>query len=64
MISDEDLTAFQGDTRGSKILYIELENDEDKPEVVPFPTRNFDKEFATTDKSVVERIYAQFHQEL
>lgn len=64
MISDEDLTAFQGDTRGSKILYIELENDEDKPEVVPFPTRNFDKEFATTDESVVERIYAQFHQEL
>ncbi len=64
MISDEDLKQFQGDTRGSKILYVELENDEDKPEVVQFPVKNFDKEFATTDESVTERIYAQFHQEL
>lgn len=64
MIDDEDLTAFQGDTRGSKILYVELENDEDEPKVVPFPVRNFDKEFSTTDESVIERIYSQFHQEL
>ena len=64
MISDEDLTQFQGDTRGSKILYVELENDEDEPKVVPFPTKNFDKDFEVTDKSVTERIYAQFHQEL
>ena len=41
-----------------------MENDEDKPEVVQFPTRNYDKEFSVTDTSVVERIYAQFHQEL
>lgn len=64
MISDEDLRDFQGDTRASKILYVELENDEDKPEVVPFPTRNFDKEFTVTETSTTERIYAQFHQEL
>lgn len=64
MISDEDLKAFQGDTRGSKILYVELENDEDKPEVVEFPVKNFDKEFSVTETSVTERIYAQFHQEL
>lgn len=64
MIADEDLKEFQGDTKGSKILYIELENDEDEPKVVPFPIRNFDKEFATTDESVIERIYSQFHQEL
>lgn len=64
MIDDEDLKGFQGDTKGSKILYVELENDEDEPKVVPFPTRNFDKEFATTDESVIERIYSQFHQEL
>lgn len=64
MISDEDLTAFQGDTKGSKILYVELENNEDKPEIIPFPTRNFDKEFTATDESVIERIYSQFHQEL
>ena len=64
MISDEDLKAFQGDEKLGKILCVELENDEDKPEVVAFPSRNFDKEFTATDESVVERIYAQFHQEI
>ncbi len=64
MISDEDLKEFQGDTKGSKILYVELENDEDEPKVVQFPVRNYDKEFTVTDASVIERIYAQFHQEL
>lgn len=64
MISDDDLRAFQGDTKGSKILYVELESDEDEPKVVPFPVRNFDKEFTATDESVVERIYSQFHQEI
>ena len=64
MISDEDLRAFQGDTKGSKILYVELENDEDEPKVVPFPAKNFDKEFSTTEESVISRIYSQFHQEI
>jgi hypothetical protein len=64
MIEDEDLRAFQGDENASKILYVELENDEDKPEIVEFPSRNFDKDFSVTDASVIERIYAQFHQEL
>lgn len=64
MISDEDLRQFQGDERSSKILYVELDDDEDKPEVVEFPTKNYDKEFSVTDASVIERIYAQFHQEL
>lgn len=64
MISDEDLLQFQGDENTAKILAVELENEEDKPEVVAFPTRNFDKEFTVTDTSVIERIYAQFHQEL
>lgn len=64
MITDEDLKEFQGDTKGSKILYVELEDDEDKPEVVQFPVRNYDKEFTATEASVTERIYAQFHQEL
>lgn len=64
MISDEDLREFQGDEKSSKILYVELENDEDEPKVVQFPTKNYDKEFSVTDASVIERIYAQFHQEL
>ena len=64
MITDEDLKDFQGDMKGSKILYVELEDDEDEPKVVPFPVRNYDKEFTATEASVTERIYAQFHQEL
>lgn len=64
MISDEDLKEFQGDTKGSKILYVELEDDEDEPKVVQLPVRNYDKEFTATEASVTERIYAQFHQEL
>lgn len=64
MIADEDLVQFQGDTNGSKILYVELEDDEEKPEIIQFPTKNYDKDFTVTDASVIERIYAQFHQEL
>lgn len=64
MISDEDLRAFQGDENVGKILYVELENEEDEPKVVTFPTMNYDKQFTATDDSVIERIYAQFHQEL
>lgn len=64
MISSEDLVAFQGDEKASKIMYVELENDEDEPKVVEFPTKNYDKEFSVTDASVIARIYSQFHQEL
>ena len=64
MISDEDLRAFQGDENTSKIMLVELEDDEERPDVVAFPVKNFAKEFEITDASVVERIYAQFHQEL
>ena len=64
LISDDDLRAFQGDERALKILGVEIDKEEDKPEVVPFPTKNYDKEFSVTDASVVERIYAQFGQEL
>lgn len=64
MISDDDLRDFQGDENTSKIMLVELEGDEDRPEIVEFPVKNFAKEFETIDESVVERIYAQFHQEL
>lgn len=64
MIQGEDLKKFQGDTNGNKILLVEIENDEDKPEVVDFPAKNYDKDFTVTEESTVERIYAQFGQEL
>lgn len=64
MISDEDLKAFQGDEKLGKIMCVELENDEDEPKILPFPSRNFDKDYTATETSVIERIYAQFHQEI
>lgn len=64
MITPEDLVAFQGDEKSGKIMLVELENNEDTPSVVPFPTKSYDKDFSTTDNSTIERIYAQFHQEL
>lgn len=64
MIEPETLRKFQGDTNGNKILYIELENDEDEPKVVDFPAKNYDKDFTVTDESTIERIYSSFKQEL
>ena len=64
MIDTDDLRQFQGDENTGKIMLVELENEEDEPKVVQFPTRNYDKEFEVTDNVTVERIYAQFHQEL
>lgn len=64
MIEADDLLNFQGDENLGKIMLVELQDEEDAPQVVNFPTRNYDKEFSVTDSSVTERIYAQFHQEL
>lgn len=64
MIEVNDLLKFQGDENASKIMLVEVENDEDVPQVVSFPSSNYDKEFSVTDTSVTERIYSQFHQEL
>lgn len=64
MIEADDLKKFQGDTNGNKIMLVELENDEEKPEVVNFSVANYDKDFTVTENSTVERIYAAFGQEL
>jgi hypothetical protein len=64
MIEAEDLRKFQGDTNGNKILYVEIEQDEEAPQIVKFPAANYDKDFTVTEESTVERIYAAFNQEL
>ena len=64
MIDEDDLRAFQGDENTSKIMLVELEDDEEQPQIVEFPVKNLSKEFETTGTDTVERIYAQFHQEL
>lgn len=59
----EDLAQFQGDETSNVLISLTIENDEEKPEILEFPVKNFDKDFSTTDKSVVERIYCAFEQE-
>ena len=59
----EMLAEFQGDERGNVLINLTIANDEEKPEIVEFPTKNFDKDFQVTDNSVVERIYCAFEQE-
>lgn len=59
----ESLEQFQGDETANVLISMTISNDEEKPEIVPFPVQNFDKAFDVTDKSVVERIYSAFEQE-
>ena len=63
-IKMEDLTQFQGDVKAGQLMLVEVEDMEDAPKIQEFPHHNFDKDFATTDSTTTERIYAQFHQEL
>lgn len=59
----DDLADFQGDETSNVLMSMTVENDEEKPEILTFPTKNFDKDFEVTDSSVVERIYCAFEQE-
>lgn len=59
----ERLEQFQGDEVSNVLLSMTIANEEEKPEIVPFPVKNFDKEFSVTDTSIVERIYCAFEQE-
>lgn len=54
---------FQGDERASSIMLMTIGSDEEKPEIMEFPTKNFDKDFSVTDQSVTARIYGVFEQE-
>lgn len=57
------LRQLQGDTNAAKLLEVEIEADEEKPEFIPLKTANYDKEFTVTDSSTVERIYSAYGQE-
>lgn len=54
---------MQGDTNASKILEVQIESDEERPEFVEMNSKNYDKEFTATESSVTERIYSAFGQE-
>lgn len=57
------LMQLQGDTNLNKIMYIELDYEEEMPEFLDFGGKNYDKDFQVTNDNTVERIYAIFEQE-
>jgi hypothetical protein len=57
---ERDMGQFQGAKNGQKILYIEYESEDEKPEVTSFKIQNNDKLFQVTEKSVEGRIIKGF----
>jgi hypothetical protein len=60
--TERDMLAFQGDENAGKIMITEVARKEDAPDVVPFQTQSYDKEFIATEKTVRERIGRSFMQ--
>lgn len=54
------LGSFQGAKNGQKIVVIEHEDENDKPELATFPIQNNDKLFEVTEKSIERRIIKGF----
>lgn len=60
----EKLKTFQGDSEACKIIGVRLDREEEFPQFVEFPTKNFDKEYTVTSDAVEKKIYAAFSQEV
>ena len=57
---EKDLGAFQGTKSAQKIIVIEYEDENTKPEFKAYPIQNNDKLFETTERSVEARIIKGF----
>jgi len=57
---EQDLGAFQGTKSAQKIIVIEYEDENSKPEFKAYPIQNNDKLFETTERSVGARIIKGF----
>lgn len=57
----ETAQSFQGDENALKMLVVEVESDEEKPDFTPFPVQNLDKMFEFSTKTAEEKI-AKFFQ--
>jgi hypothetical protein len=57
---EKDLGAFQGAKSAQKIIVIEYEDENQKPEFQPYAIQNNDKLFETTERSVEARIIKGF----
>lgn len=57
---ERDLGTFQGAKSAQKIIVIEYEDENSKPEFKPYPIQNNDKLFESTERSVEARIIKGF----
>ena len=53
---------FQGDENACKIIDVEIEFDEEKPEFVPFETQNISEKYSATKKDIQDNIGKVFIQ--
>jgi hypothetical protein len=60
--TEKALKQFQGDEKACKIIYVQVEGEEDKPEFVSFKGTNYDKEFNVTLASSQSNIGKAFNQ--
>ncbi len=58
--SREYLGKLQGDSNALKLWVVDIDADEEKPEFIPFDTKNLDKEYDYTEKSVQQNIASMF----
>lgn len=58
--SADALRSAQGDMNASKIWVIDVDADEEVPELIDFNAKNYDKEFDYTEKSVQDNIGRMF----
>ncbi|MCL2596269.1 MAG: hypothetical protein FWD66_01115 [Paludibacter sp.] len=60
--TEKSMLEFQGPKNTSKIMYVAVESDEEKPEFAPFRTNNYDKEFTVSNDTARDKIGRSFNQ--
>lgn len=53
---------FQGDAEACKIMYVQVDSEDEVPTFIPFTGNNFDKDFEVTRNSVKDNIGRVFNQ--
>jgi hypothetical protein len=54
--SAAEIKSWQGDANACKMLVVDVDADEEKPEFIPFDAKNFDRQFELTEQTVQENI--------
>lgn len=54
--SANEIKKIQGDENCSKLIVVDIDTDEEKPEFIPFETKNYDGQFKDTETTIQENI--------